>query len=119
MGLGFHSGPSAGASREGQERRVFPRVPMSFEVANASGNRMEVSGNVSAGGAMFWLLQPLKLSEVEIFIRLPAGGNELRMFGEVLSVHSISGRFAHRVRWRNPSVFRSAAEELVGQRAES
>ncbi|MGQ0504283.1 MAG: hypothetical protein ACT4TC_03115, partial [Myxococcaceae bacterium] len=90
--------------------------PLSFEVENAHGNRLEVSGNVSAGGAMFWLLQPLKLAEVDVFIRLPSNASELCMHGEVLSVHGISGRYAHRVRWRNPSAFRAAADELVTTR---
>jgi hypothetical protein len=105
--------PPPPGSEDPTERRTAVRVPLAFQLGLGRGQRIAVSGNVSAGGAMFLLNQPLQNPRIDIYVKLPAETQETHVVGELIAASPDRGAVVHRVRWVDPSAFASTAQRLV------
>lgn len=91
------------------DRRRFPRVAHAFVVRTAEG-RIQVEGDLSAGGAMFALPEALPHDTVEVLV--VDGGLEKRAKGRVLRVEAQGDRVMHHVQFTDWAPFESFVQRL-------
>ncbi len=107
------SWPPPPGVEDATERRTARRVPLTFQLGLPQGKRLQVRGNVSAGGALFLLTAPLAATQVDLYVTVPAQTEELHMVGVLIAATAQDGAVVHRVRWQDPAKFAAAALVLL------
>ena len=121
--FGVHSGlirnpnwPPGPGVQMPTDRRLAKRVRYSFDLLYA-GRAINVSGDVSATGAMFVLDRLMPISHVHLSVRVPDEREPRKVEADVIRTSYKGQYIAHHVRFSEPSQFADAMKQIVASGA--